>query len=100
MLYEKDYHEFEDPYVDENGKQWYGFCSFQIEYEMCEDFIDYPNGMVRRIEDPLIKDFAISNLSLSSIDGSEVVEEVPANSDLFIFFRNKFDPEDYKDFLS
>jgi len=99
MLYEKDYHEFEDPYVDENGRQWFGFCSFEIDFEMRQDSIDYPNGLVRNIEEPVIKDFSIQNLSLTSGDGEDIVEEVEPGSEIFKFFVNKFDPEDYKEFL-
>jgi hypothetical protein len=95
----KDYHEFQDPYIGDDGKEWYGFCEFEIEYNMKQDSIDYPNGLVRYIEEAVIESHRIFNVSLSSKDGKEVVytEDVPKEA--VKFFYEQFDPAEYKEYL-
>jgi hypothetical protein len=95
----RDYHEFSEPYKDKNGKNWYGFCEFEIEYSMKQDSIDYPNGLVRHIEDPVIDSYRIFNVTLSSQDGMDVVYTEDVSEEIVKFFSDQFDPEDYKEHL-
>ena len=99
MTYSKDYHEFPKPYVDKNGVKWFGFGAFDIEFHIENDSIDYPNGLTRRLEEPVIDDHTIHSVTMSSEDGSEVVYEDDVPKEALDFFEEQFDPEDYKEFL-
>lgn len=98
-IFSKDYHEFSEPFNDKDGKEWYGFCEFEIRYYKKYDSIDYPNGLVRHLEEPVIDSYSIFNVTLSSKDGKEVVytEDVPKEA--VKFFSDQFDPEEYKEYL-
>ena len=96
--YKVDFHEFRKPYIDSNGVSWWCYCKAYIDYRMVRDSIDYPNGLVRHIIEPVIDSYEIFDLEVFK-DSEGVLEGDEIPDEMVKFFSDSFDPEKYEENL-